>query len=88
MREGVLQQSALVENDAHCAAPKTAALIDAVLAVVDRCEALVERGVTAAEIEELDYSALVRAAQECGPEDADAVRARRDAMLETLGSLT
>ena len=88
LREGVLQQSALVENDAHCAAPKTAALLDAVLAVVDRCEALVERGVTAAEIEELDYSPLLRAAQECGPEDADAVRARRDAMLETLGSLT
>ena len=69
------------------AAAKTAALLDAVLSVVDRCDALVESGVTAAEIEELDYSPLVRAAQECAPDDAQAVRARRDAMLRTLGGL-
>ncbi len=69
LREGVLQQSALVEDDAHCTAAKTSALLDAVLAVVDRCDALVEGGVTAAEIEELDWTPLLRAAQECGPED-------------------
>ena len=28
LREGVLQQNALIENDAHCAAAKTAALLD------------------------------------------------------------
>jgi V/A-type H+-transporting ATPase subunit A len=87
LREGVLQQSALVENDAHCAAGKTAALLDAVLDVVDRCDALVDGGVTAAEIEEVDYSPLLRAAQECGPEDAETVRGIRDRMLATLGEL-
>jgi V/A-type H+-transporting ATPase subunit A len=88
LREGVLQQSALAENDAHCTAAKTAALLDAVLAVVDRCNALVDRGVTAAEIEELDYSPLLRAATETGPEDAAGVRLRREAILQTLAGLS
>ncbi|HEX6916660.1 MAG TPA: hypothetical protein VF140_01195, partial [Phycicoccus sp.] len=70
-----------------CSAAKTAALVDAVLAVVDRCNALVDRGVTAAELEELDWSPLVRAAQECGPDEVDPVRARRDLVLERLGAL-
>jgi V/A-type H+-transporting ATPase subunit A len=88
IREGVLQQSALVDNDAHCAAAKTAALLDAVLDVVDRCDALVDGGVTAAEIEEVDFSPLLRAAQECPPDDAATVRERRDRMLEVLGALS
>jgi V/A-type H+-transporting ATPase subunit A len=88
LREAVLQQSALVENDAHCSAAKTAALVDAVLEVVDRCDTLVEQGVTAAEIEELDWSPLVRAAADHGPDDTDGVRERRDALLEVLGGLT
>ncbi len=88
IREGVLQQSALVDNDAHCSALKTAALLDAVVDVVDRCDALVDGGLTAAEIEEVDFSPLLRAAQECAPDDADSVRGRRDQMLETLGALT
>ena len=88
IREGVLQQSALVDNDAHCAAAKTAALLDAVLDVVDRCDALVDGGVTAAEIEEVDFSPLLRAAQECPPDDAATVRERRDRMLDVLGALS
>ena len=44
LREGVLQQSALSANDASCVPAKGAALLDAVLAVVDRCEALVDAG--------------------------------------------
>ncbi len=87
LREAVLQQSALVENDAHCSAAKTAALADAVLAVVDRCDELVDRGVTAAEIEEVDWGPLVRTARECPPEDTDTVRARRDALLLVLEGL-
>jgi V/A-type H+-transporting ATPase subunit A len=88
LREGVLQQSALVEDDAHCSAAKTAALVEAVLDVVDRCDALVDSGVTAAEIEELDWRPLVRAAQECGPDETEPVRARRDAVLAALGGLS
>jgi V/A-type H+-transporting ATPase subunit A len=84
LREGVLQQSALSANDAHSTAAKTAALIDAVLAVTDRCDQLVERGIGAAEIEELDFSSILRAAQETPPDGADGVRARRDQMIDVL----
>ena len=87
LREGVLQQNALSPNDAHCTAAKTAALIDAVLAVVDRCDALVDRVVAATEIEEVDFSPLLRAAQETPPDGADLVAARREQVLSVLGEL-
>jgi V/A-type H+-transporting ATPase subunit A len=87
LREGVLQQSALSANDAHSSAAKTAALIDAVLAVVDRCDELVEGGMTATEIEEVDFSPLLRAALETPPDGADGVRARLELMLDVLAAL-
>ena len=87
LREGVLQQNALSQNDAHCDAEKTAALIDAVLAVVDEAEAAVERGVLASEVEELDFSALLRAAADCAPDDTDGVAARRDDVLALVRGL-
>jgi V/A-type H+-transporting ATPase subunit A len=87
LREGVLQQNALSPNDAHSSAAKTAALIDAVLAVTDRADALVDSGVTAAEIEELDFTPLLRAAAETPPDDADAVTTRREQMLNVLAGL-
>ncbi|MFC4783829.1 V-type ATP synthase subunit A [Nocardioides sp. MAHUQ-72] len=88
LREAVLQQSAVDPNDAHCTAGKTTALVDAVLAVVDACTALVERGVIATEIEEVDFSPLLRAARESPPDAVDEVDARRDVVLRTLGALT
>jgi V/A-type H+-transporting ATPase subunit A len=84
LREGVLQQSALTPNDAHSTGPKTAALIDAVLSVVDRCEQLIEQGSTATEIEELDLSPLLRAASQTRPDDVAAVRARGEQTLAVL----
>src|SRR5664280_3215248 len=87
LREGVLQQSSLSPNDAHCTAAKTAALIDAVLTVVDHCDQLVERGVSAAEIEELDFSPILRAAQETPPDGADGVMACRDQMIDVLAGV-
>ncbi len=84
IREAVLQQNALSANDAYCTPAKTAALVEAVLSVVDACEALVERGVTAAEIEELDLSALIRAAQETPPDGVAGVLERRDRVLAAL----
>ncbi len=87
LREGVLQQNALSPNDAHCSAAKTAALIDAVLAAIDRCDELVQRGVGAAEIEELDFSSILRAAQETPPDDVDGVIARRDRMVDVLAGV-
>ncbi len=55
VREAVLQQSALSANDAMCSPGKGAALVDAVLAVHDRCLALVDRGALASVIEEVDW---------------------------------
>lgn len=87
LREGVLQQSALSPNDVHCTPGKTAALIDAVLAVIDQCDALVDRGITASEIEELDFSPVLRAARETPPDGADGVVTYREQMLDVLAGL-
>jgi V/A-type H+-transporting ATPase subunit A len=87
LREAVLQQSAVDPNDAHCAAAKTTALVDAVLGVVDACTGLVERGVIATEIEEVDLSPLLRAARETPPDAVDEVHARRDLVLRALEAL-
>ncbi len=87
VREGVLQQSALSPSDAHCAPEKSAALFDAVLAVVDRCEELVAAGHAAADVEDADFSPLLRVREETGPRDADGVRRAGAAMLARLGEL-
>ncbi|CAN5215940.1 V-type ATP synthase subunit A [soil metagenome] len=76
LRDGVLAQSALSENDGFCTAAKGAALIDMVLDVMDCCQRLVERGVAATTIEEADLGLVVRAREETGPADADGVAAR------------
>jgi V/A-type H+-transporting ATPase subunit A len=88
LREAVLQQSALSATDAHCSAEKSAALVELVLDVFARCEELVDAGVLASAIEEVDFSPIVRAREETGPDDATAVRARRDPMFVTLAGLT
>lgn len=87
LREGVLQQSALTPNDAHCGPAKTAALIDMVLAVIDDCDLCVEKGVSAAVLEEVDYGPLLRCAQETEPDDVEGVQVRRQQMLTVLGEL-
>ncbi|MFI9080221.1 V-type ATP synthase subunit A [Streptomyces sioyaensis] len=84
VREAVLQQSALSSQDAYCAAEKTAALVDAVFAVIDRCRELVDAGVPAAAVEEVDFGPVLRAREEVGPDDAAGVAARRDAVLARL----
>jgi V/A-type H+-transporting ATPase subunit A len=84
LREGVLQQSALSVNDAFCSPAKGAAVLDAVLAVVDRCDALVASGVPAARLEETDFGELLRAAQETGPEDDAGVQSRAETVLARL----
>jgi len=84
LREAVLQQSSLSPNDAFCAPAKSAALADLVLDVVARCMDLVEAGRPPDQVEDLDFSAVIRAREEAGPTDADTVRRRRDAVLATL----
>ena len=84
VREGLLQQSALSEQDAYSAPEKTAALAEAVLAVVDRCRELVASGVPAARVEEIDFSPVLRAREEAGPHDAETVGRLRATMLDRL----
>jgi V/A-type H+-transporting ATPase subunit A len=88
LRLVVLQQNALNANDALCGPAKSAALGDAVLAVVDRCQELVEAGVPATVLEEVDFSALVRARSDTGPDDAPGVTKLRDELLDRLGELS
>jgi V/A-type H+-transporting ATPase subunit A len=84
IRAGVLQQSALSPNDAHCTPPKQAALMDAVIQVYDQCSDMVRSGVPASIIEGVDLSALVRAKDAGGPEDTDAAAMARDHVFAQL----
>ena len=84
LREAVLQQSALSVNDANCSAAKGGALVDAVLAVVNRCRELVDAGVPAAAIEEIDFVGLIHVRDAVGPDDVAGVEAQRDLMLTRL----
>jgi V/A-type H+-transporting ATPase subunit A len=84
LREGVLQQSALSQNDAYCGPEKQLALLDMVLAVHDRCLALVEGGLPASAIEEIDFSAVIRARDETGPDDDTGVNRIRDDVLARM----
>jgi V/A-type H+/Na+-transporting ATPase subunit A len=87
LREAVLQQSALSAADASCSPEKGAALVDAVLTVLDRCQGLVERGVLASVVEDVDWGPLMRARDETASTDVVGVEVRRDTVLATLDQL-
>ena len=88
LRDGVLQQNALSDNDGFCSAEKGAALLGLVLDVVDACQRRVEEGLAATTIEEADLGPVVRAREEAGPSDAEAVRDVRRRALAMLEALT
>ncbi len=87
LREGVLQQNALVANDATSAPAKTAALVELVLAVHDACLDLLERHVPISVIEEADFSAVLRARTLAPPDGAEEVRKIQEDVLARLRSL-
>jgi V/A-type H+-transporting ATPase subunit A len=87
LRDSVLMQNALSDNDGFCSATKGAALLDMVLDVVDACQRLVGRGVAATTIEQTDLGLVVRAREETGPTDADGVRSRAAEALRRLEAL-
>jgi len=87
LREAVLQQSALSADDAACSEAKAAALVDAVLAVVDRGRTLADAGVPAAAIEQVDLAPLIHCRDAVGPDDVAGVEAQRDLMLARLEEL-
>ena len=85
VREAALQQSALSPVDASSSPAKTAALVDAVLAVADRCQQLVDSGVPAVTVEEVDFGPLLRAREESA--DPGVAQARLAVILERLEGL-
>ena len=87
LREAVLQQSAQVPNDAHCSPDKTAALVDAVLTVIDTCREVVAAGVPAQFVEETDFGPLIRAREDGGPTDTALAATRRDEVIDRLHQL-
>jgi len=87
LREAVLAQNAQNPNDAHCGQEKTAALVDAVLAVIDTCRELVAGGVAAQLIEETDFGQLIRARDDAGPDDTALAVLRRNQIVQTLREL-
>jgi V/A-type H+-transporting ATPase subunit A len=87
LREGLLQQNAMSRVDAVSPAPRSTALIAMLLDVVDACLRLVEHGVPAASVEEVDFSPVLRAREEAGPDDIAAVEARRDEVVARLARL-
>jgi len=84
LHESVLQQSAMSDNDAYCGPKKQSALLEMVLAIHDRCLSLVDGGLPASTVEEVDFGAVTRARDETGPDDDDGVRRIRDTVLGVL----
>ncbi|MGW2642851.1 V-type ATP synthase subunit A [Streptomyces sp. NPDC001348] len=84
LREALIQQNALSPADAYSAPEKTAALVEAVLTVIDRCLGLVDSGVPADAVEAVDFTPLLRARETAGPAETAAVAAARDTVLARL----
>jgi len=74
VREVILQQSALSDNDASCSLAKQSALVQAVLDVEDATRSLGRAGVPASVIESFDFGTLVRVKDATGSDDAAGVR--------------
>jgi V/A-type H+-transporting ATPase subunit A len=87
LREAVLQQSALSANDTYCEPAKQAALLDMVLALHDRFLHLLEQGVAADRIEEVDLGEAARVRDETRPGEVEAIEAVRDELLTRLEAL-
>jgi len=87
LREAVLQQSSLSQNDSYSATDKQEALLEVVIDSHDACSAAILRGVAFEDIARVDLSPLARAADETPPDGAADVRAvgeRICAMLQAL----
>jgi V/A-type H+/Na+-transporting ATPase subunit A len=88
LREAVLQQSAVLENDQFSSPAKQRALLALVLDVHERLIAQFDRGVAVAKLEAVDLSSVLRARYDTSPDDAAQVeRIGRDIMhaLDELG---
>jgi len=73
LREAVLQQSAVLDNDQYTSPAKQRALLTLVLDLHDRLIGLLERGIAIAELDSLDLSAVLRARYDTPPDGWDEV---------------
>ena len=73
IRDGVLQQSAMSDNDAHCSPPKQSSLCGVVLAIHEATTDLAANGVPAGVLEEFDFTPFLRAKDDTAPDGAAAV---------------
>jgi V/A-type H+-transporting ATPase subunit A len=87
LRDGVLAQNAVSENDAYSSPQKGAALLALVLDLYQRCLSLVESGVPAARIEGLDLSTVVRLRDLAKPEEPEPVDEAHAALVRLLEEL-
>jgi V/A-type H+-transporting ATPase subunit A len=87
VREGVMQQNALVANDATSSPDKTMALVDLALGVYETGLDLLDRHVPISTIEDADLSEAFRARVTAPPDGAAEVQAVRDRLLARLGAL-
>ncbi|MGZ4127202.1 MAG: V-type ATP synthase subunit A [Actinomycetota bacterium] len=87
IREGILQQNALSENDGTCGPDKERALVEMVLDIYDRMQHLVGGGVLVTLIEELDLSDALRARDDVASNDAAGVTRAREVVLARLEAL-
>jgi len=88
LREAVLQQSAVLENDQFSSPAKQRALLSLVLDVHERLITLLDGGASVARLEGTDLSTVLRARYDTGPDDAAEVeRIGRELMhvLDEIG---
>ena len=87
IREAVLQQNAMSDNDAYCSPAKQASLCRVVLEVHEATADLAANGVPASVLEDFDYTSLLRAKDDTAPDGAAAVDQIGVDLLAELGKL-
>ena len=87
LREAVMQQSAVLENDQFSAPRKQRALLALVLEIHERLTGLLGRGVPVAELEAVDLSGALRARYDTPPDGADEVEQIGRELMQALDVL-
>ena len=87
LREAVLAQSALSENDQYSSPAKQRALLSLVLATYERLSKLLADGTSIAELEGVDLAPILRARHDTAPDDAAAVERINGQLMSALDAL-
>ncbi len=88
LREAVLQQSAVLENDQFTSPAKQRALLALVLDIHERLTGLLERGVPVAELDAVDVSLALRARYDTPPDGATEVEQIGRELVRELEAIT